>query len=312
MFLKNMATAAEQVFILYIIVAVGFIADRLHIFTEKTARATTNLLFYIITPSVIIRSFLSMEFSGENALGFLTALICDLATFGVAILLSAPFFRKKDNPDNPVYKFASIYGNMGYMGLPLVEAVAGPEGIFYGSAAVIAYNIYSFTHGIWLMTKDGGTKQKFRPRLLFLNPGVISVCIGLPLFLLSLTPPKIIMQPINYIANLNTPVAMLILGTYISNTDLKTVFRQKEHYLVILLKLIILPLTMITVFRLIGLDGILLTACGVAASTPSANNTVMFAAKYDKDTGTASKLVAFVSFASILTMPFMIAFAMQS
>jgi len=312
MFFQNMAIAAEQVFILYVIVAVGFIADRLQLFSEKTARATTNLLFYIVTPSVIIRSFLSMEFTRDSAVGLLTVLLCNILTFAVAILISTPFYRNKEKKNNPVYNFASIYGNMGYMGLPLAQAILGYEGTFYGSAGIIAFNFYSFTHGIWLMSKTTGEKQKIRPRQLLVNPGIISFAVGLPLFLLSVSFPKIIMQPIEYIASLNTPLAMLILGTYISNANIKTVFKQKEHYMIILLKLIVLPLTMISIFRfVIGIKRVLLIACSIVASTPSANNTVMFAAKYGKDTGAASKAVAFVSFASIFTIPFMIALAMR-
>lgn len=306
MFFQNMATAAEQVFILYIIVAVGFIADRLQIFSEKTARAITGVLFYVITPCVIVRSFLSMEFTKDSASGLGLSLLCNIGTFAMAILLSTPFFRKANKTD-PVYKFAAAYGNMGYMGLPLGEAVLGAEGAFYCSAGVIAFNMFSFTHGVWTMTRHDKGSGGFQLRRLFLNPGVISVCIGLPLFLLSVSLPKIIMQPIEYLANMNSPIAMLILGAYISNTDLRGIFKQKELYLVILVKIIILPLVMLGIFKLVGLEGVLLTALIISASTPSANNTVMFAAKYDKDTSTASKTVAFVSFASILTMPIMIA-----
>ena len=66
LFLQNMGTAAIQVFILYIIVAAGFTADKLRIFTEKTARASNDLLFYIVTPCVIINSFLTTSFSKDT------------------------------------------------------------------------------------------------------------------------------------------------------------------------------------------------------------------------------------------------------
>ena len=55
-FFESMRIAAEQVAILYIIVAVGVLADKTNLFTEKTARLCTGLLFYIITPAVIVRS----------------------------------------------------------------------------------------------------------------------------------------------------------------------------------------------------------------------------------------------------------------
>ncbi len=307
LFLQNMQTAAQQVFILYIIVAVGFIADRLGVFTEKTARACNDLMFYIVTPCVIIGSFLSTEFTPETGKSFAIALGCSFLAHFIGILLATPFFNKKDDENNAVYKFAAIYGNVGYMALPLANAVLGSTGVFYCSGGVIALNTIAFTHGIWLMNK--GKDVKFDIKKLVLNPGVISVLIGLPLFLFSVELPTLINTPINYISNLNTPLAMLIFGTYISKTDLKTIFKIPQQYTVLVIRLFAVPLIMLGVCKLFSFDTALTTACMISAAAPSANNTVMFSAKYNKDTGLASKIVAFNSFVSIITLPIMIAIA---
>lgn len=305
-----MKTAATQVIILYVIVAVGFIADRLHVFTEKTARSSNDLMFYIVTPCVIINSFLNTDFSKEAAGGLLTAFIISFLAHFTGIIASAPFFNKRDKDNAAVYKYAAAYGNLGYMALPLANAVLGATGVFYCSGGVIAYNTLAFTHGIWLMNK--GKDVKFNAKSLILNPGVISVIIGLPLFLLSVNLPEIISRPVSYVASLNTPLAMLIFGTYISNTNLKDIFKIREQYLIIAIRLIFVPLVILGVCTLLKLPAVLKTACIISAAAPSANNTVMFAAKYDKDTGLASKIIALNSFASIITMPIMIAIAQMA
>lgn len=305
LFLQNMQTAAQQVFILYIIVAVGFICDRLNLFTEKTARACNDLMFYIVTPCVIVGSFLNTEFTPETGKSFAVALACSFLAHFVGIILATPFFNKKGDENNPVYKFAAIYGNVGYMALPLANAVLGAKGVFYCSGGVIALNTIAFTHGIWLMNK--GKDIKFDLKKLILNPGVISVLIGLPLFLFSVELPTLINTPISYISNLNTPLAMLIFGTYISKTELKTILKIPQQYIVLAIRLFAVPLIMLGICKILSLDTVLTTACMISSAAPSANNTVMFAAKYNKDTGTASKVVAFTSFVSIITLPIMIA-----
>ncbi len=305
MFLNNMMTAAQQVVILYLIVAVGFIADRLHIFGQDTAKRSNDLLFYVITPVVMVQSFINMEFSMQTAKSFVIAFVCMFGTLTVGIFLALPFFNKAGK-NGAIYKYAVTYGNMGYMALPLCQAMLGSEGVFYCSAGVVAFNILSFTHGIWHMTKGEG-KNKFNPKLLILNPGVISVLIGLPLFIFDVQLPDMLNSAITHISNLNTPLAMLFLGTYIANTDIKSMFKEKNIYLVMVLKLVSLPLIMLCIFKLCGVGGAILTACLISASVPSANNTVMFSAKYGKDTGVASKVVAFCSVVSVLTMPVMIA-----
>jgi len=307
MFLENVQVAATQVGILYIIVAVGVIADKLGVFSEATARKCTDLLFYIITPAVIIKSFLSIEFSAETGKSLLVAILCGFAIHVVGIGIVTPFFRKGDKDTNCIFKYGTVYGNAGYMALPLANAVLGDEGVFFCSAVVMAFNMFNFTHGIIVMSGD----TKFRPIKLLLNPGTLSVLIGAPLFLLSVNLPQMISVPIDYVASLNTPFAMLIFGTYLANTDLKTMFNDKKIYLVSLFRLLIIPVVCIGGYRLFGVSGTLLVSCAITAAAPSANNTILFAAKYDRNTSIASKTVAVVSFISIITLPIMIAFAQE-
>ncbi len=305
MFLDNVQQAATQVAILYIMVAVGFVCDKAKLFTEKAARMLVDFLLYIVVPCMLVRSFTRIELTKQNLLMFLLSLLLAFATHFIAIVLNIPFFRKK-NDENPVYKYASIYGNVGFMALPLASEILGDEGVFYCANGVIAFNIITFIHGAKLMSRD---EFKLNFKKLVLNPGIISVIIGLPLFLLRVELPALIEQPMSYLAQLNTPIAMLIFGTYLANTDLKTMFTDKKIYLTALLKLIVMPLLCIGIYRLCGITGTLLVSCAITACVPSANNTFMFASKYGRDAGLASKTVALVSFFSIITMPVIIAIA---
>jgi len=307
-FFESMRIAAEQVAILYIIVAVGVIADKTNLFTEKTARLCTGLLFYIITPAVIVRSFLEIEYDRETAKGLFIAIGCGLLLHFVAAVINIPFFRKGDRDKGCVLKFACVYGNCGYMALPLANAVLGPEGVFYCSAVIMAFQMFVFTHGVFIMSNtDKKEKVRFDLKKLIINPGTLSVAVGLPLFLLGVTLPKLIFQPVAYIASMNTPLAMLIFGAYLSKVNIKKIFSDGRILGVAFFKLIVLPLVMLLIFKLFGLTGTLLSALIISASAPTANNTVIFAAKYGRDSIFASQTVAIVSFISIVTMPFMIA-----
>lgn len=309
MFLQNVQTAAMQVAILYVLVAVGFLCDRVGLYTEKAARLTNDLLFYIVTPAIIVQSFTAMEYTPESLRNLLFSFLGGTALHVAAILISLPFFRKGNRRTANVYKFACVYGNVGYMALPLAAAVLGDEGVFFCSGVLIPFNVFAFTHGVYLMTSASGEKAKFNVKSLILNPGVISVIIGMPLFLLHVTLPRILAEPVSYIASLNTPLAMLMFGTYLSKTDLRKMFFRKETYLVAFLKLIVLPAVMLGGLKLLGVPAVLCTALLISASAPTANNTVMFATKYGNDTAAASQTIAVVSFLSVLTMPLFIAAA---
>lgn len=304
MFFENVKVAAQQVGILYIMVLAGVVCDKIGIFTEKTGKACTDVLFYLITPAVIVNSFLTQEFTRDSGIKLLIAVGCGFLLHFIAIGINTPLFSKGNKDENCVYKYGAIYGNVGYMTLPLTQAILGDEGVFYCSAVVMAFNVVTFTHGSFMMDKKA---EKFDFKKLLFNPGVISVIIGLPFFLSGLKLPLLITKPVDYIASVQTPFAMLIFGSFLAHTKLTDIFKHKKIFLVALSKLIVLPAVMFGIYRLIGLSGTLLVALCISACAPSANNTVMFSAKYGKDTRLASQLVATVSFMSIITIPLIIA-----
>ncbi|MBE6763022.1 MAG: AEC family transporter [Ruminococcaceae bacterium] len=305
LFLEYIPTAFVQVATLAVLIVVGFTADKAHIYSEKTARATNDLLFYIITPSVIVNSFLNVELTAENGLGFLTAAAIAVV-FHTLLSLIVPLLYRKAGKDQTVFRFGTMYGNVGYMGLPLAQAVAGDMGVFYASAAVAVFNIFAFTHGVRLMDRENGAMNW---KKLIINPGAIGILIGLPLFLLNVKLPTVIAAPIGYLGSMNTPLAMLMLGTYLAHTDLPDMFKRKENYLAAFLKLLVWPLVGITALYVIGIRSELLLACSVFLAAPTATNTVMFSAKYGHDAGVASKLCGFTTMLAILTMPVCMALA---
>ena len=312
-FLTNLFTVFMQVLTLAVMIGVGFAGEKVGFFTEKAARLCNNLLFYVITPCVIVNSFLNVEYTPQNASGFFISLGCAAALHIVGMIAMSFLFKKGDGNKNAVFRYASMYSNMGYMGLPLSKAVLdavtgnGDMGVFYCSAAVTCFNIFAFTHGIHIMSGEG----KFDLKKLILNPGAISVLVGLPLFIFNIDLPSILATPVSSIGSMNTPLAMMMLGTYLAGANIKDALTQKNIYFAAFLKLLFFPLLLIGAFRLVGITGEILIVAAVFISAPTATNTVMFAAKYDKDTALASQVCGFSTLLSILTMPVCVAIAVM-
>ncbi len=305
LFVENLISASTQVGMLYVMVAAGFICDKTGLFTEDTAKKVVRLLLYFITPCTLVNAFSSIENTPENIKKFAVSFLIATATHVIAILVNAPFYRNKNDETGCIYKFASVYGNVSFMALPLAQAILGDEGTFYCANGVLVFNVVNFAHGAILMGR--GDERKINLKNLLMNPGVVSFVIGLPIFLLGVKLPYIVSEPLRMMAGLNSPVAMLIFGTYLAHTDLKTMFTDKKIYFTAFMKLIVVPLLCLGIYYLCGVTGVLLTASIITASAPSANNTFMLATRYQRDTRVASKTVALVSFISVLTIPVMIA-----
>lgn len=307
MFLENLKTIAIQVLMLYLISGVGFIADKTGIFPQKSAKKVIDLLFNIILPIAIIQTFMTMEYTPERARDLFIALLCAVGTHLFGIVISFFTFRKRDSAlERGIYHYGTVLSNAAFLALPLAKSVIGDEGVFYCSVYVGVFNIVAFTYGIFEIS---GHKAKLDFKKIVLNPGTISVLIGIPLFLLQLKIPYFIAYPMELIGSVNSPLAMIVFGTFLANSSFKNMFAKKEIYFTSLLRLVVIPLVMLCLFRLCGVKGDLLVAMTISSAAPTATNTAMFAAKYENDSALGSEIAAQSSVLSIITMPIIVALA---
>ena len=306
MFFDNLKTIATQVLILYLIAGIGFVTDKVGLFKKADAKRLIDLLFNVILPIAVIHTFMTMEYSKEHIKGILIAFVCAFAThlFGAGVALIT--FRKRSLKEQGIYHYAIILSNAAFLALPLAKSVIGNEGLFYCSVYVAVFNMVAFTLGIYEIS---GHEAKIDLKKLVLNPGSISVLIGLPLYFLQLDIPHFISYPMEIVGNCNSPLAMIVFGTFLANSSFKNMFAKKEIYFVSFLRLVLIPLCMLGIFYVCGVRGSLLVAMIISASAPTATNTAMYAAKYENNTALGSEIAAQSSVLSIITMPVVVALA---
>lgn len=305
-FLGNLQTVAVQVVILYLIAFVGFFADKSKIFVRADATKLVDLIFNLILPFAIINSFLSMERTKEHIRGLIISVLLAVLTHIFAIAVASLCFRKRPKAEQGIYHYAIVFSNAAFLALPLAQSVVGEEGVFYSSCYVAVFNVLAFTYGI---SQISAGKAKINLKSLFLNPGSVSVLIGIPLFLLQVKLPDFLLDTMARVGACNSPMAMIVFGTFLANCNFKNFFVKKEVYFVSFLRLILIPVIMLFVFKLIGVSGNMLIALTISASAPVATNTAMYAAKYENDTALSSELVGQTSIFSIATMPVIVALA---
>ncbi len=305
-FLVNLKTVAIQVCILYLIASVGFVADKTKIFVQADGKRLVDLLFNLILPITIVNTFLSMERTPEHIKGLAIAFALAALTHLLGVGISSLTFRKRSKMERGIYHYATTFSNAAFLALPLAQSVVGEEGVFYSACYVAVFNVFAFTYGIHEIS---GGKAKINAKNLILNPGSMSVIIGIPLFLLQLKLPGFVTDTMSRVAACNSPMAMIVFGTFFANCNFKNIFIKKEIYFVSFLRLIAIPVIMLLVFRLIGVEGNMRIALTISASAPIATNTAMYAAKYENDTALPSELVGQTSVFGILTMPVIVALA---
>ena len=301
--LQDFLTVAQNVLTLFILIGAGVLCAKVKLLSEAAVKGMANLVLYIATPCVIIKSCIR-EFDTAMLWGFLTVVAVAAVNHAVLILVARLCFKDSEEGRRRVLRFATVFSNAGYMAIPLQQAILGDEGVFYCAAYVIVFNIFMWTYGIVEM---GGTGEKLSVRKVLINPGVVGVAVGLVLFLFSVPVPGLVQDAIGHMANLNTPLPMLIVGYYLAHTDLPAALRDGRSYLCMGLRLIGMPLVAMGLLLLCGVRGNVLTACMICISTPVATACTMFATRYDQDTHLSVNLVSVSTLASVITMPLLIA-----
>ena len=283
-----------EVAVILILIVIGYFTVKKGMFTKESLGSITSFLLYIVTPCLIVSSFLSAESGKLDGWTLLLAAVLPALSIVISIALSYLFFRKEPSGRRRVLRFSMIFCNVGFMGIPLVEGIVGSEGVLYGSFFIAVFNIFCWTYGYVMM--GGG---KVRLKALLLNPGVI----GLPLYLLDVPVPALFVEPVELISALNTPLAMIVVGGYIAQVKLRAFVSDLAVYKMAVLRLVVAPLLYLALVWLLRPDETLLMSTVIQAATPVAANCVLFAVQYDSDAELASKSVAVSTALSVVTIP---------
>lgn len=285
-----------QVATLFFMMGVGvFFGKRGKIDAAGSAQMS-HLLLYIACPCVILRSL-----HIENTPGLLPDMARSAGIWAIVYILcglcAMLTFRRRDAARRTVLQFAMIYGNVGFMGIPLVTAVFGPRAALWGGLSLVVFSVFQWSQGMALM---GGSASL---KMVLLNPGVLSLAAGMALLLTGLPLPAPFWGAVDFLAGMNTPLAMIVVGVQIARIDLKSTFTQPALYLAAAFRLVAAPLAVALLLAPLGLDSLLYRTTVVLAATPSAGITAILAQRFERDAPLAAQLIALTTLLSLVTLP---------
>ena len=296
--LENLLVVAGQVATLFLMMAVGFILVRRGTLSGPGLDQMSHLLLYVVIPCVIIDS---LQVAWDAAL---------LADMGVMLLINAvyylvtcaaviPLFRRQSEDVAVALRFGVVYANTGFMGLPLIQAVLGEEAVIFTVVVIVAFNLCQWTHGVLLM----GGRGEVSVRKALLNPGTIGLSVGLVFFLSGLRLPPMADKALGYLSDLNTPLAMVVIGGQMARSGLLQAFRQKALYAASALRLAVIPLLTALALLPFRLNPLVYCTAVILSGAPVAGSTGIFAQKFGRDPTASAQFVTLSTLLSILTLP---------
>ena len=290
------STIVEQVSIMYVLMAIGFIVYRKKLINEEGTKQLSNLLVWVINPLIMLTRY-QMDFSMIKLKELGISFLVSLCSMLIGFLIGEIIFKK----DQRIDKFAIGFANAGFIGIPLVTSIMGIDKVFFLSAYLVCFGILSYTYGIYMVS---GNKKLITVKSLLLNPGIIAVAIGLLVFISPVKLPKIIYDAFNLVGGTNTPIAMILLGTYIAKSKLITLFSDGHAYFVCFIKLIVIPMVILVLFKFLPSDLMeIKMVVLIAMSTPVGLTVPMFSQMYGGDYEYGAKLVGLSTLLSLATIP---------
>ena len=319
----NIFLVSEQVIMLFIIIIIGIYASKMKIIDAAATRALSKLLLNITQPLLIITSF-QIDFEPEKLMNGFTILGVSVILHISAAVLSKFIYMpfKKNREDKKIYEICSIFNNCAFLGYPVLKVIFGNDmGIFYGAFYTIFFNIFIWTYGVYLLSREtatestdengeNGKKRKLSKSSvlksaanIFLNTGFIASVIGVVMFIFQVKFTPVLYNSAKLVGDMTFPLSMLIIGSLIANLNFKTLFLSLKNYYYVVIKLIALPLVVASIFCIIKADTYLIYVATIMSSMPAAANNAIFAEIYNANSELAGNLVGLSTLISILSIP---------
>lgn len=294
----------RKMMVMFIVLIIGIITYKTKIVTKEGNTTLSNVLLLIVNPVVIFMGF-QMEFTHELfvrlwlSIGF--AVICHI----IGIIIAYVCIGKKVK-DFEIERISAIYSNCGFIGIPIINALFGQEGVFYLASYIAVFNILLWTQGYMLMT--GKTDKKVILSSIF-SPCIISAVLGILCFCFKIQIFKEGSEAFNHICDMNTPLAMIVAGITIAQSNIIKALKNWRLYYVCLLRLLLIPIVCAVVLKLFKFDNVLTMTSIIEVACPAGASGTMFALRYNRNAVYASELYTVSTLLSAISLPIVIMIA---
>lgn len=293
-------TGLINVMLAFFLVAVfGYYLGKKNIISDTSANQISSILVVYIFGVTMVKSFIR-PFNWEELKIIGLVFIVTFLIVYINILISLMFFKK----DDAIERYAIIFNNKGFVGIPVISAILGDEYVIYIIPAIIVSNIFVWTYGARLL----GANISFSPKALLLNPSIIAFLIGLLIFIQPFELPEFLVKAIGYLSALNSPLAMILLGYFLSKESFYASLKNIKIWKVNFVRLILTPLIVLLFMKILPISNLYFKKVMILAwACPTAMNLSLFVSHSGKDPTYAAQITATSSILSVITIPIVFA-----
>lgn len=308
-----LSVVISSVIILFILIFLGFFIGKRGIINKEYTPDLSRFVIEITMPVTVFCSIIGQDNTGGLNEIWQMMVLAGCFHLG-SFLLGQLIVRIGRIPEKErgIWIFNFMFSNNGFMGVPLALAIFGNDGLFMMAICNVISNLLIFSVGLKLCTKYYPVKEKINIRKMFVNNINIAVMIGFVCYLCHLHVPDVVVRLLDYISNITAGFSMIVVGLSLSRMNLRDVFANKKLFVMTGLRLILIPLLCIGVFRLLPFEvpELLYMILILTAALPSASSQSMLTEQYKTNVQDAGRAVFLTTLCSVVTIPIVMAIAL--
>lgn len=289
----------EQLMKMFFIMLLAFICYKIKLVSQEGNRSISNLLLFVVNPCLILTAY-QIDYDPDLVRGLVLAFLAAAATHAAGIVISTFMIRPGSNQDYCIERYNSVYSNCGFIGIPLINSVLGGTGVFYITAYMVIFNLLTWTHGVILMEKKCSLKNLKEG---LVSPMFIATFAAVVLFFIQFKIPELLLDTMNYVADMNTPLAMMVAGFSVAQSNIRKMLCNFRLYYVCAIKLFLMPVITIPLLMFLHLPEDVSVTILIATACPAAATGTMLAIRYKQNYTYSSEIFALSTVLSIITIP---------
>ncbi len=299
----------ETMATLFALVIVGYVAGKLGYLGGDFDRQLSRLVINITCPALILSSAMTGQLPDRRFI--LPLLLISLITYAVltAVAYLLPRYLTKEKNDEGVIGFALLFGNVGFMGYPVVASIFGHEAVFYAAVLNVVNTFAVFTIGTILITgKNEVEDSRFQKKVLYSTP-MLAAYLTMAIVALEIDDiPTSISRPLTMLGNITVPAALLIIGSSMAQLSLRKMVGDRTVYITSVFRLIILPIGIYYLCQVFGFSEFVVNINTLVIAMPVATYGTILCLKYEKDTTLITEITFITTLFSMLTIPLLVMF----
>lgn len=299
----------NQIFIFVIYILIGIIAVKTTVICQKDLQTISSVIIKVTMPIMLFRNTLYGATKEQfiQTMPFLVLTIVMYLCLYLIFFTMAEIFRLKGDMAK-VYRATSMFGNVGFMGIPIITALFPKEGMLYIALFTVVDQLLLWTLGVQLTTPGIGGKsslaKKIKKAKKMLNPSTVAIILAMIGVFSGIVLPTGIDTALEKVGNITSPLALIYLGGLFCFTNMKDSVRRKEFYGTVLIKMLLFPFCFYQISGFFwGIDDHMRFAITVLSAMPSMSSVAMLAEAQNSEGSYSACEVFLTTLCSVVTLP---------